>query len=256
MKAPTQCPYSRITNRSVDGGVTRRARAFHVILGLLAATAATVSGPLAPAAEKSGGAATPAKPAAAGQWESLFDGKTLSGWKPSGFEGGGAIKVEDPFRDGEGAIVIEQGAMLSGLTWTKAEALPRTQYEISLEAMKLAGGDFFCGLTFPVADSACTFVVGGWGGAVVGLSCVDGDDASENQTTESMSFEPNRWYRIRVRVTPDKIEAWIDDRQMVDLTTTGRKISLRFGDIEYSAPLGIASYQTRAAVRDIRLRRL
>jgi hypothetical protein len=71
-----------------------------------------------------------------------------------------------------------------------------------------------------------------------------------------MAFELNRWYHIRVRVTPDKIEAWIDDRQMVDLTTTDRKIGLRFGDIENSLPLGVAAYQTRTAVRDIRIRLL
>ena len=182
--------------------------------------------------------------------------QTLAGWKSSGFESGGAVQVENPFRAGGGAIVMEPGAFLSGVTWTNADTLPTTHYEVALEAMKLAGNDFFCALTFPVGKTACTFVVGGWGGSVVGLSSVDGDDASENQTTEAMAFELNRWYRIRVRVTPDKIEAWIDDRQMVDLTTTDRKISLRFGDIENSLPLGVAAYQTRAAVRDVRIRQL
>jgi hypothetical protein len=71
-----------------------------------------------------------------------------------------------------------------------------------------------------------------------------------------MEFEMNRWYRIRVRVTEQKIEAWIDDVQKVDLETKGRIIALRPGDIQKSLPLGIAAYMTRAAVRDIRLRRL
>jgi hypothetical protein len=38
--------------------------------------------------------------------------------------------------------------------------------------------------------------------------------------------------------------------------TTDRKISLRAGDIESSKPFGIASYQTTAALREIRLRRV
>jgi hypothetical protein len=71
-----------------------------------------------------------------------------------------------------------------------------------------------------------------------------------------MDFQANRWYRIRVRVTPAKIEAWIDDTNMVDLETNGRTIALRFGDIDRSLPLGIATYQTAAAVSEIRIRRL
>jgi hypothetical protein len=188
--------------------------------------------------------------------QSLFDGKTLTGWMPSGFEGEGAVKLESPFRGGPGAIVVEAGTTLSGVTWTKGATLPRTNYEISLEAMKLKGGDFFCGLTFPVGKSACTFVVGGWGGMVVGISSVDYADASDNETTQGMEFTDNRWYRIRVRVTDDKIEAWIDQEKMVDLETKGHRLMLRPGDIQKSLPLGIATYMTRAALRDIRLLRL
>lgn len=189
-------------------------------------------------------------------WRSLFDGRTLGAWTPSGFEGEGKVKIESPFRGGPGAIILEQGVTLSGVTWTKSAELPKTNYEIELEAMKLQGEDFFCGLTFPVGTSACSFIVGGWGGMVVGLSSVDHFDASDNDTTTGMEFKDNRWYRIRVRVTNDKIQAWIDDDQKVDLETTGRKITLRWGEIDKSLPLGVAAYMTRAAVRNIRLRTL
>lgn len=204
------------------------------------------------------GACAPAeapKTKAETDWQNLFDGRTLAGWKPSGFDEEGAVRVENPFRDGGGAIVIEAGTALSGITWVDGARLPRNNYEITLEAMKLEGSDFFCGLTFPVRETACTFVVGGWGGTVVGLSSVDHLDASENDTTQGGDFKSDRWYRIRVRVTDERIEAWIDGEKLVDLATKGRKIGLRFGDIDKSLPLGIASYQVRAAVRDIRLRR-
>ena len=194
------------------------------------------------------------KPAAE-KWETWFDGRTLSGWKASAFDTQQPLRVENPFRGGPGAIILEKSDYLCGITRDAAE-VPRTNYEISLEAMKLEGSDFFCGLTFPVGPSACTFVVGGWGGMVVGLSCIDNADASENETSQGMDFQLNRWYRIRVRVTPERIAAWIDQEQLVDLELAGKTIDLRFGDIKHSLPLGVAAFQTRSAVRDIRLRRL
>ena len=189
-------------------------------------------------------------------WVNLFDGKTLAGWAQSGFEGEESVKVANPFKDGRGAIIIGMGTTLSGITWTRGAKLPRVNYEISLEAMKLKGMDFFCGLTFPVEKSACSFIVGGWGGMVVGLSSIDHADASENDTTQGMEFDLNRWYRIRVRVTEGKIEGWIDDDKKFEVETKGRIIGIRPGDIQRSLPLGVATYMTEAAIRDIRLRRL
>jgi len=193
-------------------------------------------------------------PGAAGK--PLFDGETLKGWEQTDFYKPGAIRVEKAFRDGVGAIVAETGVFLTGITWQDAAGLPRTNYEISLEAMKLDGSDFFCGLTFPVGKSACSFILGGWGGSVVGLSSIDHNDASENETSQARDFTPNRWYRIRVRVTDEKIEAWIDDEQLINLEIKDRRIDVRGGEIEKSVPLGLAAYQTKAAWRGIHLRRL
>ncbi len=190
------------------------------------------------------------------QWRELFDGRTLENWRQTDFEGGAAAKVQPASKDGKPAIVIEPGVTLSGITSTLGSQLPRTNYEITLDAMRIMGGDFFCALTFPVGKSHCSFVVGGWGGVVVGISSVNYADASDNETTRSAEFEDNRWYRIRVRVTDAKIEAWIDKEQMVDLELKEKKVMMRPGDIEKNVPLGIATYQTRAAIRDVRLRSL
>ena len=84
--------------------------------------------------------------------------------------------------------------MLTGVSYTNE--LPRIDYEVSLEAMKIDGSDFFCGLTFPVDNAFCSFIAGGWGGGVVGLSSIDGMDASENETTKYMKFDASRWYPI------------------------------------------------------------
>ena len=184
----------------------------------------------------------------AAAWKSLFDGKTLTGWKQTDFAGRGDVNVKD------GKIVLESGQM-TGITWTNGNELPRMNYEISLEAMRVEGSDFFCGLTFPVGKDPCSLIVGGWGGGVVGLSSIDSQDAANNETTRFMNFQSGRWYLIRLRVTDKKIEAWIDTDKVVDLTTTDRTISVRL-EMEESKPLGIATWSTAAALRNLQLRRL
>lgn len=206
-----------------------------------------ISTSLADAAEKKAGA-DKAKAESSQGWQALFDGKTLEGWRETGFAGHGEVEVKD------GQIVIGLGEMLSGVNWTNP--LPRMDYELSLEAMKLTGSDFFCGLTFPVNTNCCTLILGGWGGALVGISSLDHQDASDNETTQFIKFDNKKWYRVRVKVTKKKLEAWLDDQQIIKVETAGRKIDMRPGDIELSQPLGLATYQTSSAIRNIRLRRL
>ena len=183
------------------------------------------------------------------EWQPLFDGKTLNNWQPTQFGGAGTVKVED------GQIVLEMGGGdLTGITWTGPE-LPRTNYELALQAMRLDGNDFFAGITFPVADSFCSLILGGWAGSVVGLSSINGMDASENETSQSIAFDDRRWYDVRIRVTREKIQAWLDQRQIIDQDITGRKIDTRAA-VELSKPFGVAAWRTKSAVRNIRLRRL
>lgn len=207
-------------------------------------------------AEKVSPAAAPAEtPAAAAKGKPeaelrLFDGKELGKWVKTPFGGEGDVFVNE-----EGALEFGFGAVITGVHWG-GEAPATSNYEISLEAMKLDGTDFFLALTFPVKDSHCTFVVGGWGGGVVGISSVDDLDAAENETMRIEGFETKAWYRIRVRVTDHKLEAWINDENKVDLDLEGRKLSIRPGDLERSIPIGIAAFQTRAQYRNIVWRNL
>lgn len=181
-------------------------------------------------------------------WKSLFDGKTLTGWKKTNFGGQGTVEVKN------GSFIFGISDGLTGVTYTGGN-LPKIDYEIELDAMRLDGEDFFCGLTFPVNNSHCSFVVSGWGGSVVGLSSIDEYDASENETSTFMIHKNKQWYHIRVRVTQAKIEAWIDKKKKVDLELKGRKISTRI-EMDESKPLGVASWNTKAAIRNIRIRRL
>ncbi len=181
---------------------------------------------------------------------SLFNGKDLGEWESTQFGGEG-----DVFVDEEGNLEFGFGAVMTGVNWT-GEVPATSNYEITFEAMKLDGYDFFCALTFPVKESHATYVLGGWGGGVVGISSVDDLNASENETMNIEGFENDRWYQIKVRVTDDRLEAWLDDDQMVNLALKGRKISLLPGDIELSAPIGLASFQTRSQFRNIVWRNL
>ena len=194
--------------------------------------------------------ATPSQTATSADagWQPLFDGKTLAGWQPSKFNAEGAVRVED------GRIVLDTGRSMTGITWAGA-TLPTTNYEIALQAMRIEGRDFFAGVTFPVGGSFCSLILGGWGGSVVGLSSINGQDASENDTSQSIEFENGRWYSARIRVTPETIEAWLDDRQIITQRLAGNTIDIRL-EMDVSKPLGVASWKTKSALRDIRLRRL
>src|SRR5215813_3007746 len=163
-------------------------------------------------------------------WQSMFDGQSLKGWKETPFTGKGAVKVED------GAIVLGKGYM-TGVNYTGT--LPKANYELRMEAQRAEGSDFFAGITFPINDSFLTWINGGWGGTVVGLSSIDGNDASENETSVSRDFQRGRWYRLWFAVTPDRVRAWIDDELVIDVTLTNREVSLRPGEIELSKPFGI-----------------
>jgi hypothetical protein len=172
----------------------------------------------------------------------LFDGQSLAGWEITDFGGQGPVAVHN------GAVILAAGDPMTGITWK--EEFPRINYEVTLEAMRLQGHDFFSAITFPVNDDPCTLVLGGWGGSTVGLSSIEGADASQNETSRSIWFDDERWYRIRLRVTEEKIQAWIDQDLVVDFPHAGRELSIRM-EVWQNQPFGIASYYTTAAVRNI-----
>jgi Domain of Unknown Function (DUF1080) len=178
----------------------------------------------------------------------LFNGKDLDGWKPVDFSGAAAVKVEN------GAIILSAGRSMTGITSTHKK-LPKTDYEFSYEAMRLAGQDFFAAATFPVRSSFITLVNGGWGGNVTGLSSLDGIDASENDTGQFVKYQDKTWYKFRVRVTRDVIRSWIDDKELIAVNTQGRRISTRI-EMRRNQPLGFATWETSGALRNISIRPL
>ncbi len=180
----------------------------------------------------------------------LFDGKDLDDWEITDFAGKGEI-----FIDENESLVLEMGAELSGLHW-KGQDLPKSNYEISLQAKRTMGSDFFCGLTFPYQESHATLVLGGWGGSLIGISSLDDFDASENETGDAYIFEDQQWYDIKLRVTDEEFTVWIDNESVIDCEVVGRKVSMRSGEIEMSVPLGITTFATTGKFKNISLKKI
>lgn len=252
----------------------------------------------------------PAPPKPDDGWLSLFNGKDLSGWEETDYAGRGNVKVQN------GELHIENGLVITGVTYTNKTVLPKTNYEIEYEAKKLNGTDFFGLLTFPVGDAHASLVTGGWGGAVTGISSINSMDASENNTTVYLRFNKDHWYKFRLRVTPDNLSVWMTPKehliplnatvasvvkayqedaakagqtltaeqaeaalrainpkldenipardtiyfpgeaQIINETIKDKVVNMRVGEIELSAPLGFATFQTYGVLRNIRMRRI
>lgn len=252
----------------------------------------------------------PAPPKPDDGWLSLFNGKDLSGWEETDYAGRGNVKVQN------GELHIENGLVITGVTYTNKTALPKTNYEIEYEAKKLNGTDFFGLLTFPVGDAHASLVTGGWGGAVTGISSINSMDASENNTTVYLKFNKDHWYKFRLSVTPDNLSVWMTPKehliplnatvasvvksyqedaaktgqtltaeqaesalrainpkldenipardtiyfpgeaQIINETIKDKVVNMRVGEIELSAPLGFATFQTYGVLRNIRIRRI
>ena len=166
----------------------------------------------------------------------LFDGKSLDGWKDAGFREAQKAKVED------GAIVLPAASPIAGITSTRND-LPTTNYELTYEAMRLDGRDFFAAATVPVGKSFVPLVNGGWGGTITGLSSLNGADASENETSKFVKYENKTWYRFRVRVTGKAIRGWVDDKEVFAVELDGREVGTRI-EVRPTQPLDFSAWRS------------
>lgn len=159
-----------------------------------------------------------------------------------------------------GELRITSGQPMTGARFTawKAPEFPLTNYRVSFEAMRESGGDSFAMLTFPVngAKTHVTFVLGGWGGTVNGISSIDFSDANENQTRSEQRFTNGQWYRVKIEVREDDLRAWIDDKIVVNVSIKNRQLALRPGFIDHCRPFGFATYATTARIRTVLMEKL
>jgi hypothetical protein len=178
-----------------------------------------------------------------------MDGNTLTGWEIMRYGGEGEPYV----KNGVLTLPMATSGMSTGVCWV-GSSLPVNNYVFYYEARRVEGNDIFAGLSFPYGDTFATLIFGGWAGIVSGLSCIDGRDASQNETTKHVYFKDNQWYPVQLRVTPDSIRASVDTVKVVDIATAGKRIHLRSGTLASSFTL--TSYLTTGEIRNIRIKKI
>lgn len=199
-------------------------------------------------------ACRPAEKAAGPQSWALLEGDLAQAWRPAGIPEEGAVRLD------AAELSVGIGLPMTGAKFTRWQeaGIPDTNFCIEYETMRVEGEDIFGMCTFPVGShqAHATFVIGGWGGTLTGVSSINFKDASENQTRGEQMFENQRWYRVRLEVTPDVIRAWVDDKPVVNASIKGRHVSLRPGFIDHCLPFGFATWNTLAKIRHVVIRRL
>ena len=163
-----------------------------------------------------------------------------------------------------GVLVLGAGEPFSAVKYSgKDDILPRDGYEISWDAMRVEGSDFFAALVFPVGqkskegkDKCVSLVAGGWGGMVLGISAINHQYAAENESTRSFEFVNGRWYRFTLQVTPEVIRCLIDGKEQFKVDVRDKQLTMHVSEIQTCEPLGFSSYQTTGAVRNLQVRKL
>ena len=98
----------------------------------------------------------------------------------------------------------------------------------------------------PLEIKGSTHELSALGGAVL----VDGRklEAGEPLIVES-GPDP---LRVDGKPLPGRLEAWLENEQIVNIDTSGKIISTR-GEVDLNKPFGFASYQSTAAVRNVKI---
>ena len=186
----------------------------------------------------------------AGKAAALFDGTTLAGWVCPSFP---PFSSESRVSAVGGEVRVASGSGFAGMGWTGA--FPRTNYEVSYEARRDKGTRDFGSLVFAVGESTCAFVLGGYGGAVSGLTFLDHEAAPKNPTLLTRPFQPGKWVSVRLRVSDSHIAVWLDGKQTVNVPRNGHVFTVHEWHAPL-APLGLYADECSAAWRNIQVRRL
>lgn len=166
-------------------------------------------------------------------------------WESVSLGGEGEVEFD------EQGVLMRFGSPLTGVRWL-GDALPDS-YEVEVRAARIDGNDFFCGLNLPIGTDSATVVLGGWGGALCGLSCIDGMDASMNATRSFQDFSRGEVHVLRVRVDPQEVYAEVDGAELFRHTRGEGVLSLR-AEVQPVGSFGVTCFQTTARIESVRWR--
>ncbi len=173
-----------------------------------------------------------------GQWVSLFDGKTLAGWKREDAE-----KAGQKLSVMGGAILFDATAPGENpwLMWDGET--PASRYEIAFES---AAGPATepNRLNFIVyfRNGAEMIGVGQWP-RQLGFRWAGGEAC-----LRELPQERGEWRRVQVRVTPGRVQVWVNGVRVVDAAPPQTQWS--------AEAFGFQTCSAAAAVRQIRMRRI
>ncbi len=183
------------------------------------------------------------------EWTSLLNKDTFeASWNRTNFGGEGDAELSD------GVLTLGFGQPMTGINYKKTD-FPKDNYEVQWKAKRVSGQDFFACVTLPIGEEFFSFIAGGWGGGLVGISSINDRDASDNDTTKFMSFDNDKWYQFKIRVSPETVQAWIDGEEVILVEREDLRFGLRM-EVRASRPVGYCGFQSKVAVKDWEYRKL
>ena len=181
-------------------------------------------------------------------WEAFLDCTArdpMLGWQATPFGGQGELEFSHE------TLLLHAGYPLTGITRTGS--LPQIPFELEVTCRRKVGNDFFCGLTFPVQQGHLSLILGGWGGATCGLSNLDGEDASRNESTFYLWTPPEQTMHVRLVVEAEGLRVWLDGELRLTQNLKGVRCEVR-PEMLPCLPLGFACFSTRAELDHMRVR--
>lgn len=125
-----------------------------------------------------------------------------------------------------------------------------TNYTLELEAQKTGGDEGFL-IAVRAKDSThlVWFNVGGWGNtrtAFEGVSDTDKTDFGDNQTySEFVEVSSDKWHKLKVTVSGNKIEGFLDGKSACKATTTPDALA--------GGKVAVGTWSTQANFRNIKV---
>lgn len=133
---------------------------------------------------------------------------------------------------------MDQRLMFGDPSWT--------DYEYTLEAQKTGGAEGFL-ILFRIAgpNQFYWYNIGGWGNQWHQLEKAFGRQRNPVGPQVHDRIETGKWYRIRVRCEGNRLQVWLDDKQVLDYTDARSP--------HLAGRVGVGTWSTQAKYRNIKV---